>query len=109
MPKKNFPITALILTFVGVFFIGVVIVAGILFFNEKTIVVPDDFPTIQQAVDAADPGDIILVKASGGPYGVLPTKRGYYTLSRFHPEESRILSVKQSLFHAHSLRVQSIP
>ena len=32
------------------------------------ITVPDDFPTIQEAVDAADPGDKIKVKESGSPY-----------------------------------------
>jgi len=66
--KDKFPIIALVLTLVGVFFIGVIIVTGIIFFNEKTIVVPNDEPTIQDAVDAANPGDIILVKESGGPY-----------------------------------------
>ena len=67
--KDKFSITALLLTLVGVLFIGIVIVAGIILFNEKTIVVPSDgITTIQQGVDAADPGDIILVKASGGPY-----------------------------------------
>ena len=30
--------------------------------NPSTITVPDDYPTIQQAVDAADPGDIVYVK-----------------------------------------------
>ena len=59
---------AILLIFVGVLFLGVLIVLGILFLNEKTIVVPDDFLTIQKAVDDADPGDIILVKATGGPY-----------------------------------------
>ena len=34
--------------------------------ESKTITVPDDFPTIQEAVNAADPGDTIFVK------------RGYY-------------------------------
>ncbi|MEI5907562.1 right-handed parallel beta-helix repeat-containing protein [Bacillus spongiae] len=66
--KDKFPITALFFTFVGVFLIGIVIGVGVILFNEKTIVVPDDELTIQDAVHAAGPGDIILVKASGGPY-----------------------------------------
>jgi len=33
-----------------------------------TIKVPDDYPTIQAAVDAANAGDKIVVKASGSPY-----------------------------------------
>jgi len=32
------------------------------------LIVPDDYPTIQEAVDAAQPGDVVLVKAAGGPY-----------------------------------------
>ncbi|MEI5906606.1 NosD domain-containing protein [Bacillus spongiae] len=60
--KDKFSITALLFTFTGILFIGVVIVVGIILFNEKTIVVPDDEDTIQSAVDAAVPGDIILVK-----------------------------------------------
>lgn len=32
------------------------------------LVVPDDYPTIQEAVDAAQFGDVVLVKAAGGPY-----------------------------------------
>lgn len=41
-----------------------------------TIVVPDDYATIQAAVDAANPGNKIIVKASGSPYNevVLVTK-----------------------------------
>jgi len=35
---------------------------------EATLVVPDAFATIQDAVDAALPGDKITVKASGSPY-----------------------------------------
>ncbi len=69
--KDKFSITALLLTFVGVLFVGVVIVAGILFFNAKTLMVPSvEFPTISDAVTAAVPGDIILVKAKedGTPY-----------------------------------------
>ncbi|MEW9503353.1 hypothetical protein, partial [Jeotgalibacillus marinus] len=62
--------TAILLMFVGVLFLGIVIVGGILFFNEKTIVVPDDVGTISAAVTNADPGDIILVKTKedGTPY-----------------------------------------
>ncbi|MEW9503245.1 right-handed parallel beta-helix repeat-containing protein [Jeotgalibacillus marinus] len=68
--KDKFSITALLLTFVGVFFIGIVIVVGIVFFNQKTLMVPDEFPEIQDAVDAAVEGDIILVKPKedGTPY-----------------------------------------
>lgn len=32
------------------------------------VVVPDDYATVQAAVDAAAPGDKVCVKASGGPY-----------------------------------------
>ena len=69
--KDKCLVPAILLTFFGVLFIGIVIVAGILFFNEKTLVVPsDDFPTISAAVTAADQGDIILVKEKedGTPY-----------------------------------------
>ena len=31
--------------------------------NAKIIIVPDNYPTIQQAVDAAESGDTILVRA----------------------------------------------
>ncbi|MEW9501200.1 right-handed parallel beta-helix repeat-containing protein [Jeotgalibacillus marinus] len=69
--KGKFSITALLLTFFGVLFIGIAIVAGGLFFNAKTLMVPTvEFPEIQDAVDAAVKGDIILVKAKedGTPY-----------------------------------------
>jgi parallel beta-helix repeat protein len=36
--------------------------------TKRTIRVPDDYATIQAAVDAATPGDKIIVKASGSPY-----------------------------------------
>ncbi|MEI5908025.1 hypothetical protein WAK64_13270 [Bacillus spongiae] len=36
--------------------------------NEKTIVVQNDFGTIQAAVDNADSGDIILVKEDDSPF-----------------------------------------
>ena len=52
--------TAILLTFVGIFFLGVLTVFGVILFNEKTIVVPNDFVTIQQAVDEANTGDIII-------------------------------------------------
>jgi parallel beta-helix repeat protein len=35
---------------------------------KRTIKVPDDYATIQAAVNAANPGDKIVVKASGSPY-----------------------------------------
>ncbi|MEW9502975.1 right-handed parallel beta-helix repeat-containing protein [Jeotgalibacillus marinus] len=66
--KNKGLVTAILLTFVGVLFLGIVTVLVFLFFNEKTIVVPDDADTIQEAVNGANPGDIIVVKASGGPY-----------------------------------------
>jgi pectin methylesterase-like acyl-CoA thioesterase len=31
--------------------------------EPKTIIIPDDYPTIQAAVDAASPGDTIIVRA----------------------------------------------
>ncbi|MEW9503249.1 right-handed parallel beta-helix repeat-containing protein [Jeotgalibacillus marinus] len=69
--KNKCLVPAILLTFVGVLLIGVVIVAGILFFNEKVLMVPSvEFPEIQDAVDAAVEGDIILVKPKedGTPY-----------------------------------------
>ncbi|MEW9503253.1 right-handed parallel beta-helix repeat-containing protein [Jeotgalibacillus marinus] len=68
--KDKGSVPALLLTFVGILFIGIIIVAGILIFNEKTLVVPDEFPTISAAVTDAKPGDIILVKTKedGTPY-----------------------------------------
>ncbi|MEW9502585.1 hypothetical protein [Jeotgalibacillus marinus] len=43
---------------------------GVLVFNGKTLMVPDEFPTISDAVTEANPADIILVKAKGNgdPY-----------------------------------------
>ncbi|MEI5906607.1 NosD domain-containing protein [Bacillus spongiae] len=55
-------VNVLSLSLSSVLTLGVVIGIGIFFFNEKTIVVPDDEDTIQDAVNAAVPGDIILVK-----------------------------------------------
>ncbi|MEW9502566.1 right-handed parallel beta-helix repeat-containing protein [Jeotgalibacillus marinus] len=61
-------VNVLRLIFSSVIALVIIIGLGVFFFNEKTLVVPDEFPTIQDAVDAAVPGDTILVKASGGPY-----------------------------------------
>ena len=51
-------------------FCSLVIIAGFAFFlgflptaRAATIYVPDDYPTIQMAVDAASPGDTIMVRA----------------------------------------------
>ncbi|MEW9500984.1 NosD domain-containing protein [Jeotgalibacillus marinus] len=68
--KDKCLVSILLLTF-GLLFVGVVIVGGILFFNEKILMVPtDEFPTISSAVDMAVEGDIILVKTKedGTPY-----------------------------------------
>lgn len=40
----------------------VVLLMGFPHVHAKTIVVPDDYQTIQQAVDVAEPGDVILIK-----------------------------------------------
>jgi hypothetical protein len=36
--------------------------------TAETVAVPDDYPTIQAAVDAASEGDVVLVDGDGGPY-----------------------------------------
>ncbi|MGH7451617.1 MAG: right-handed parallel beta-helix repeat-containing protein [bacterium] len=41
--------------------------------SRTAIKVPDDYATIQAAVDAANPGDKIVVKASGSPYNEIVT------------------------------------
>ncbi len=41
--------------------------------SRTAIKVPDDYTTIQAAVDAANPGDKIVVKASGSPYNEIVT------------------------------------
>ncbi len=41
--------------------------------SGRTIKVPDHYPTIQAAVDAANPGDNIQVRASGSPYNEVVT------------------------------------
>ncbi|OEH94411.1 NosD domain-containing protein [Bacillus solimangrovi] len=68
MKTSQHLIISIICSFVCLIFIGSVIGLAIFFLNEKTIVVPNDFPTIQEAVNEAEEGDIIFVRASGGPY-----------------------------------------
>jgi parallel beta-helix repeat protein len=41
--------------------------------SAATIQVPDDYPTIQAAIDAATPGNKIIVKDSGSPYNEILT------------------------------------
>ncbi len=41
--------------------------------SRAVINVPDDYSTIQAAVDAANPGDEIVVKSSGSPYNEIVT------------------------------------
>ncbi|MEI5908519.1 NosD domain-containing protein [Bacillus spongiae] len=56
--------------FVTLIFLAILAVISYVIINEKTIVVPDEVGSIQSAVDEAQEGDIILVKAKedGTPY-----------------------------------------
>ncbi|MEI5906268.1 right-handed parallel beta-helix repeat-containing protein [Bacillus spongiae] len=66
--RNSFFLVAIVFT--TLFFLAILTVIGIVIFNEKTIVVPDEEGTISGAVAIAEPGDIILVKAKedGNPY-----------------------------------------
>ncbi|MEI5908139.1 right-handed parallel beta-helix repeat-containing protein [Bacillus spongiae] len=66
--RNSFFLIAIVFT--TLFFLTILTVIGIIIFNEKTIVVPDEEDTISGAVGMADPGDIILVNAKedGTPY-----------------------------------------
>jgi endonuclease YncB( thermonuclease family) len=59
--KFMFVLVFLLLLSLGIAFIGIT--------SAKTIHVPDDYPTIQQAVDDATDGDTVIVHRYSGIYG----------------------------------------
>ncbi|OEH93788.1 hypothetical protein BFG57_11440 [Bacillus solimangrovi] len=58
----------IIIIIVPLVFTAIIASIGLIFINNRIIMVPEQFPIIQAAVAEAQPGDIILVKDKGEPY-----------------------------------------